>query len=271
MRIFIEAVGIAGPGLNGWREARAVLSGAASHVHADTIIAPILLLPPAERRRAGAVVRLAVGVGLDALAEAGRPAAEMATVFASSGSDGDTIHQMLSVLTTDPRAMSPTRFHNSVHNAPSGYWAVATGSREPSTSLCAFDDSFLAGLVDATAQSITEARPVTLIAYDMPYPPPLHQSRPIVGAFAVALVLVANDHARTIGCLDIGAPGNDRSDHPTPTPMSVPALEHLRAGNPAARCLPLLARMARGEAGHVLLDGAAGSTLDIHFSPRGTS
>ena len=84
------------------------------------------------------------------------------------------------MLATDGREVSPTRFHNSVHNAPSGYWAVATGSREPSTSLCAYDASFAAGLLEAAAQATVDDRPVTLVAYDLPYPEPLQRARPIV-------------------------------------------------------------------------------------------
>lgn len=268
IRVFIEAVGIIGPGLSGWNAAREVLAGAAPYVPADSVVAPIMLLPPAERRRAGMVVRLAVGAGLEALGAAGQPAAEMATVFSSSGGDGETIDQMLTVLTTHPGDMSPTRFHNSVHNAPSGYWAVATGSREPSTSLCAFDDSFLAGLVDAAAQAVTQARPVTLIAYDAPYPEPLHRLRPIVGAFAVALLLQPREGAAALGCLDIGAFTTATPPREEVARMGDRELETLRAGNPAARCLPLLACLARGENARILLQGGEDSTLDLSVTPR---
>ena len=83
-------------------------------------------------------VRLAIAAGTEALAQAGRDPAEMAMVFAASGGDGETIHEILAVLATEQREVSPTRFHNSVHNAPSGYWALATGSRAPSISLSAY-------------------------------------------------------------------------------------------------------------------------------------
>ncbi len=83
-------------------------------------------------------VRLAIAAGIEALGAGRARSAEMAMVFAASGGDGETIHEILAVLATEQREVSPTRFHNSVHNAPSGYWAVATGSRAPSTSLSAY-------------------------------------------------------------------------------------------------------------------------------------
>ena len=111
---------------------------------------------PAERRRAGATVKLAIAAGSEALAQAGRDPADMAMVFAASGGDGETVHEILAVLARSTREVSPTRFHNSVHNAPAGYWTVATGSRAPSTSLCAFDESFAAGLLDAAVQATVQ-------------------------------------------------------------------------------------------------------------------
>jgi hypothetical protein len=141
--VFIEGVGIAGPGLDGWASARPVLAGLALYEPTPFSPNPISWLPPAERRRAGTAVRLAIGAGREALAHAERDPATMAMVFTSSSGDNDTVHDILCVLATEKREVSPTRFHNSVHNAPAGYWAVATGSREPSTSLCAFDDRFV--------------------------------------------------------------------------------------------------------------------------------
>mgnify|MGYP002075717815 CR=1 FL=1 len=37
----------------------------------------------------------------------------------------------VSVFASDDRLISPTRFHNSVHNAPSGYWSIAARSTRP--------------------------------------------------------------------------------------------------------------------------------------------
>jgi Beta-ketoacyl synthase, N-terminal domain len=252
MRVFVEGVGIAGMGLDGWTAARPVLAGVVPYEPAPFVPRPVALLPPAERRRAGATIRLAISVSTEALAHAERDPSSMAMVFTSSGGDGETVHEILCVLATDAREMSPTRFHNSVHNAPAGYWAVATGSCEPSTSLCAFDASFCAGLLDAAAQATVDDRPVTLAAYDLPYPEPLHHVRPIEGMFAAALVLSPRPTARTFASLDITAGQSGGGE----TPMADAGLENLRIGNPAARGLPLLAALALGRPATIRLEAA---------------
>jgi hypothetical protein len=172
-------------------------------------------------------------------------------VFAASGGDGETVHETLTVLAGAKREVSPTRFHNSVHNAPSGYWSVATGSRAPSTSLCAFDDSFAAGLLEAAVQATVQDCKITLIAYDVSYPEPLHAARPIVAAFATALVLAPHRTGRAIAALSVGL----TQAGSTASSLLDPELERLRLGNPAARALPLLAALARGDGGTVQLGG----------------
>jgi hypothetical protein len=262
MRVFVEGVGIAGPGLQDWAAARSVLAGSVPYESAPFVPKPVMLLPPAERRRAGTAIRLAIGVGTEALAHAERDPASMAMVFASSGGDSDTVHEILCVLATDAREVSPTRFHNSVHNAPAGYWAVATNSREPSSSLCAFDSSFSAGLLDAAVQVIVHDKPVTLAAYDVPYPAPLHDVRPIEAAFGIALVLTPRPTERTFAVLRISP-----CQSGTAVPMADPDLERLRLGNPAARGLPLLAVLARGDFGTIYLEAQAGTSLEVVVEP----
>jgi hypothetical protein len=261
--VFVEGVGIAGPGLARWTGARAVLAGEVPYEPVPFVPGPVALLPPAERRRAGASVRLAIGVSSEALAQSGHDPGAMAMVFTSSGGDGETVHEILCVLATGGREVSPTRFHNSVHNAAAGYWAVATGSREPSTSLCAFDSSFSSGLWDAAAQATVDDRPVTLTAYDVPYPEPLHGVRPIGGLFASALVLAPQPTQRSFARLTLthGAAGM------AGTIMTDARLERLRLNNPAARCLPLFAAIALRRSGTVCLDAASGTSAEILVQP----
>ncbi|MGZ5140112.1 MAG: beta-ketoacyl synthase chain length factor, partial [Burkholderiales bacterium] len=178
-----------GPGLRDWRESRSVLAGTEPYVSSPTALTASPLLPAAERRRIGIPVKLALAVAQEACAHAGRDPASVATVFTSSSGDGETVHHIFESLALPGREVSPTRFHNSVHNAAAGYWSIATQSRQPSTSLCCYDTSFGAGLLDAATQASVDNTPVALIAYDHPYPEPWHSTRPVCGAFAVAFVL----------------------------------------------------------------------------------
>jgi hypothetical protein len=241
MRIFVEGISVLGPGLVGWEASRAVLAGDECYCSQPIVIPSCEGLPSAERRRVGVPVRLALAVGHAAFAHAGREAALTATVFASSGGDGDTVHAICEALASTQREVSPTRFHNSVHNAAAGYWGIATGAREPSTSLSCYDSSFAAGLLEAAAQVSATGQSVGLIAYDHAYPEPLNKARPMDADFAAALVLTAGPSARSLMGMDIEYVAYAGQT----TSMTDSALESLRTAVPAARCLPLLGALAR--------------------------
>ena len=241
----IVGVGLVGPGLAGWREARAMLAGEVPYAPAATTIPVPEALPATERRRAGKTVKLALGAGLAACADAGRDARNLSAVFTSSTGDGDNQHAICETLASSDRDISPTRFHNSVHNAPAGYWGIATGAMAPSDSLAAFDASFAAGLVEALGRLAADpGREVLVVAYDAPYPEPLKATRPIADAFAVGLVLVRG------GERSITASFTNES----PTTLADAALESVRRGIPAARSLPLLQLLASGRPGRVVLE-----------------
>ncbi len=263
MRVFVEGVGLIGPGLGGWEASRAPLAGIAPYQSGPTAVTASELLPAAERRRAGMPVKLALAAGREALVAAARNAAETATVFASSSGDCDNVHQMLEALATPARQISPTRFHNSVHNAAAGYWSIATQCRAPSTSLACRDASFAAGLLEAACQVAGNGAAVALIAYDHPYPEPLHAVRTILAAFGIALVLAPSATDRSIAVLDVTFVAQETAA----TPVAVPGLEALRNGVPAARSLPLLAVLARGSSETVILEYVSGTHLRVAVTP----
>jgi hypothetical protein len=263
VRVYVEGIGLCGPGLNGWEASRPVLAGAASYLPAPTIVLPSPLLASNERRRAVETVRLALAVGQEAFDMAGRDAADTATVFASSGGDGATIHQILEVLAAPDGEVSPTRFHNSVHNAPAGYWSIATRSRAPSSSLCCHDSSFAAGLLEAASQATVDDRAVALVAYDVRYPEPLNRVRPIGAAFGMAMVLTPGSTGASLARLDIGL----RRGASGASVMAAAALEELRRGTPAARSLPLLAGLARCVKRAVVLGYLPGLEIGLSLEP----
>jgi len=262
MRIYIEGVGLCGPGLDGWAGSVPVLAGAQDYVPAPTRVPQSALLPANERRRAVQSVKIALAVGADAFAAAGRDPAETATVFASSGGDGETIHEILNVLASPNRELSPTRFHNSVHNTPAGYWSIATASRAASSSLSCYDDSFAAGLLEAAVQVITEQLAVGLIAYDVPYPAPLSDVRPIGAAFAMALVLTPVPTDFALAGIEL-----DLQPRAAASIIARPALEGLRRSTPAARSLPLLVALTRRDEATIMLDYLDDLALEVAVMP----
>jgi hypothetical protein len=263
IRIGVEAVELRGSGLASWSLGRAVLAGIEQHAAAPVTLEPPAQLSPAERRRAIPSVKLALAVAAGAVEQSGLDARTLPAVFASSGADGDTISAILAALAIPAREVSPTRFHNSVHNAPSGYWGIAVQSQEAVTSLSAYEASFAAGLLEAGVQAVSCGRPILLVAYDLPYPEPLDSARRIAASFGVAFVLSSVASATTIAELLIrisASPAGEVSH------CSDQGLEALRCGNPAARSLPLLVMLAARSAGTVRLDLPYGA-LDIRVLP----
>ena len=263
MKIFIEGVGVLGSGLCGWESSQNIMAGTTPYIDAALVIPPSDLLPSAERRRTGIPVKLALAVGCEAIAQAQRRASELPTVFASSAADCDNIHCIFDMLSKNGREVSPTRFHNSVHNAPSGYWSIATKSMAPSTSLACFDASFVAGLIEAATQTRARGKEVVLIAYDAAYPQPLHALRPISAIFGVALVLTGDKTNRALAELEISISRKSIAS----SPMAIAELEAMRIGNPAARSLPLLAAIATQTPENICFDYIAGNQLDVVVRP----
>jgi hypothetical protein len=263
IRVYIEGIGLQADGLDGWEPSAAILAGREEYRAAPVNIPPVMLLPANERRRMVKTVKLALAVGTQAFAQAGRDPKAIGTVFASSGGDGETIHEILESLAAPQIEVSPTRFHNSVHNAPSGYWSIATGSSAPTSSLSMHDNSFAAGLLDAAAQAVVDKQPIGLIAYDLPYPEPLNAVRSIGSTFGIGLVIAPEPSDRTIASIALAIEAcND-----TPTTMASTPLEAMRRGNPAARSLPLLEAIARGSDGRIVLDYLADRSVTLAIAP----
>lgn len=261
LAVHVDGIGLVGPGFADWPAARAVLRGEAPWVDAPVALPAPAALPPAERRRTGLIVKLSLAVGFEAVVASALDVVGLTSVFSSSGADGENCHAICEALASADRQISPTRFHNSVHNAASGYWGIATGAMAPSTSICTFDATFGAGLLEAASQVAAFDRPVLLVACDTPYPEPLHSVRPLPSCFGVALALAPRRSARTLARIELATARDEIAE------MSDPPLEALRKSVPAARGLPLLAAIARGASASVTLDYLDGLQLIAHFSP----
>jgi len=259
-QVHIDAIGVIGPGLPNWHTAREVLRGKRRPEPRPLPRPDASMLPPNERRRAAAIVRWALAAAQEAIGASHYRAGELATVFAASCSDGETLHHLCEALASPQREVSPTRFHNSVHNAVAGYWSIAAASQRPSSSLCGFDASFAAGLIEAASQVLSDRVAVLLVSYDLPYPPPLYAVRPVAEPFAVALVLAPETHPGTLACCRITM-GPEAMTH-APLPAELQAL----ASNPAAQSLPLLESIARERGDPVRLPYLPGCQVIVECS-----
>jgi hypothetical protein len=253
----LDGVAVIGPGISSWQQLRAILAGSEPYLMAPTLIPPPATLPPAERRRTGRVVNLALAAAYQATAGSGTDLASLATVFSSSGADSNNCHEICQTLASADRQLSPTRFHNSVHNVTAGYWGIATRDMAPSTVLCAYDASFAAGLLEALVQVASVSSEVLLISYDLDYPSPLYEKRPITDSFAVGMLLARQPSARSLATLSARLrPGK-------PDQLDNQALGKLQREIPAARVLPLLAKLAQGSDANCLLEYLSPLALEV--------
>ena len=258
--VAIRGIGFAAPGLADWSAAQRMLAGAPVYAGGKFEPPAPAALPSAERRRAGLPIRLAIAVAEQAVARSGIEPATLASVFVSTDSDGDILHHICLALASPSPEISPTRFHNSVHNAASGYWSIAVQSRAPAGMVTGTDEVFGAGLLEASVQTMTEARPVLLVAYDVPMPPPLLALHPIAAPGGLALLLAPGAAGGAIARLRLEiVPG---AAAPVST-MAERTLEALRHANPVGRALPLLAPIARRESRSVVLALNAENALRI--------
>lgn len=201
---FVEGLSLWAPTLPGWVHAEPVLGGhdgaadrktpsgeaPVSNIAINATARPVpRSLAANERRRAPDSVLAALQVAEEAVAMSGCSAAALASVFTSAHGDLPILDAMLRTLATEPQLLSPMRFHHSVHNAPSGYWAIAAGSHAASTALAAFEGSAGAGLLEGLVQVAAEHEAVLVVGCDTGAVGPLVSVNASRGLLAWALVL----------------------------------------------------------------------------------
>ncbi|MFO0707145.1 MAG: beta-ketoacyl synthase chain length factor [Nitrospira sp.] len=263
MRVGILGIGLLASGLEGWPASREVLAGNRPLTPGTTPEPDASLLPANERRRSSDCVRWAVQVAQEAIGQSGLDPREVATVFASSGGEMDVLDRLCKALATDERVVSPTLFHQSVHNTAAGYWGIATSCQQSSTALSCYDDSCAAGLLEAVSYAVVEERPVLFVAYDLPAPDPLNAARPIAWGFAAALVLAPSPD-RALATLEVTVTA--ASGRPI-SRLAADGLERLRLDNPAARLLPILQALAAARREHVVMNLLDDQRVVVEVSP----
>ncbi|WP_395795199.1 beta-ketoacyl synthase chain length factor [Aquimonas sp.] len=187
--INVLGIGAWTDGLPDWASLRAFARGEGGRIEGAPKRPSPTMLPANERRRAPDSVLLALDVAQAACSAAGADPSELASVFTSTHGDLAITHYMCETLSGTPTDVSPTRFHNSVHNAAAGYWTIGVGCHQPATAISAFDASFGQGLIEAALQLACDTDRVLLVAYDsFAVGPVAHTSRS-AGLFGFALVL----------------------------------------------------------------------------------
>jgi hypothetical protein len=231
--LHLAGIGILAPGIADRSALEALLDGGT--IGADLPRPEPASLSARERRRAPTTVSWSLAAAEAACADAGIAPSQTQAVFASGMGDLELVNSICTALADDAATMSPTQFHNSVHNAPAGYWTIGAKATADATALSAYRDSAGAALIEVAGRAASDARPIVLLSYDIPGPPPITDFWDTRHAFAAALVLTRKASAKSIGLLI--EPGVAAQ----PAPALPASLQALVDDNPAARILKLLA------------------------------
>lgn len=255
----LEGIGFWCDGLPSWDAARRYVLDGETPETAPTKPSPTLLAAN-ERRRAPETVAVALEAALAACQAAGRDPATLPSVFTSTHGDLAITDYMCATLAQDPRTISPTRFHNSVHNAAAGYWTIGVGALQPATAISAFDTSFAQGLLETMTQLATGTEAALLVGYDSQSTGPLALVSPSHGLLGGALVLSRTPQA--------GAPRLQlrlEYDDNMEIPAGDGPLSQLAKGNAMCPMLPLFEALAMGQ-DELRLPAGPGQWLQIRIA-----
>ena len=261
------ALGIAGigawtRGAPDWPSLRALLLGEAG-LRKDAPSRPAAIaLPAGERRRAPESVLLAAEIAGQACAMARRDGASLPCVFASTQGELAITDYMCATLSVAPHELSPTKFHNSVHNAPAGYWTIAAQCTAGSSAVSGYHASFGAGLLEAATLAVADNTPVLFAAYDTAASGPLIEMARTMRAFGAALVLLPGAHA-SVPRLSLALRAQDAAVTPAPD-----CVAELARDNPlTAHALAFLNALAGDAPARLTLPAASGLLLDMEVQP----
>ncbi|RBP53727.1 beta-ketoacyl synthase chain length factor [Arenicella xantha] len=244
--ISFSVLGVGAWGLNArnWEDLRTLLVGGELADDGSKGPKPAVI-PANERRRAPLPVRLAVEASSQACDAADVDPAEVACVFVSGLGDTALTDYMCKVLASDNKALSPTKFHNSVHNAAAGYWTISTGCMQAANSVAGFNESVSLTLLEALTQAEVEQRALLLTFYDAPASAVLKPLLKNDTSFATSIVIAptaiadpsASRFSASVSQASVDWPaGNWRGE-----------LQACYETNPVARILPFLQLLMSGE------------------------
>jgi hypothetical protein len=236
----IIGIGVWSPNFSNWNEfSTGLLTG---NWQTDARVQPTLM-PSRERRRAPQSVKMAMEVMNQACEMAALNPAGIAAVFSSSMGDMQITDYLGRTLATSPLMVSPTKFHNSVHNASTGYWSIATQSHAPTTAISAHSYSAPMAFIEAAIQALECGDPILIVTQEMAAPIALRETCPSEQPFSAALLLAPAGYCESPVasiCFKLARESVEWPELPKD-------LQESLSSNPGARLLPLLAAISTSE------------------------
>jgi hypothetical protein len=247
LSVYVEGLSLWSPRLPSWEIARSVIRGE-QEIPQDSVSRPqTSLLAPTERRRIPDTVAVALEVAVRACEASTRDRALLPAVFASTHGDTPISDYMCSTLASTPTLISPTKFHNSVHNAAAGYWSIGVRSFAPYTSISAYQYTFAAGLLEAAMQAVCERTAVLFVAFDIEATGPLAPMSQCCHLLGIGMVIAPDSLAGESRKLQLAIESGSARQSFTRAHSSAAQLLEGNALTPAFALLEALASADRGE------------------------
>ncbi|MBW2542956.1 MAG: beta-ketoacyl synthase chain length factor [Deltaproteobacteria bacterium] len=149
----------------------------------------VALLSGALRRRATGMTRMAVEVLHQAIRELSFDASAIPIVWATAHGEHSTAIKILGMMRSGEGKLSPTHFHNSVHNTASGYASIALRNCSPSTTITGGVELVASSFLEAACHLETGAEDAVVVLADEPLQPPFDCSdaaAPLALAFCLS-------------------------------------------------------------------------------------
>jgi hypothetical protein len=134
-------------------------------------------------------------MGVDVLSQASEAAgcdlATVPSVWATAHGEHSTAMSLLGMMQQGSGKVSPTHFHNSVHNTSSGYASIAVGNCAPSVTLTGGAELVVAALLEAMCQLEATGGEILVVLADEALRPPFERAD-VHAPLALALCLSAS-------------------------------------------------------------------------------
>jgi len=177
-RAFVAGLGLCAPGHRGTATWSAAFPGL------EVSEATGELLPPALRRRASSLSRMAAAVAGQAAHQASVDLSRVPLILGSAYGEIAAAVEMMREFGGPTALPSPTRFHNSVHNAAAAYLSIATGNRGFTNALSAGTATPAMAVLEAVALLEAIGGDALLVLLDEPPPGPFESAQPYPSAAA---------------------------------------------------------------------------------------
>jgi hypothetical protein len=263
MKLQIGGVGIWSTGILDWREFERVRQAGYVLPEAEKVAPQADIVPARDKRRVPVIARMAIEAGLQACRMAKAEPENIATVFASCMSDNESTDYLCRVVVSPEQAMSPTKFHNSVHNATLGYWSIYTRNHQSGCFVGAYRESFAAALLESAVLCLSGNQAVLCVVYDLAVGDPIRSATLTDESLACGVVLCPDDGSSDGRGLVLSV--KDRSG--TEVYAKGPLFSHKGSFNPVADSLALLDAVANKEACSLTYKVGSGSVLSLDIAP----